>query len=81
MRKTTMVDEDGNEFPPPEPGSPLAGVIYLLEYGRKRGFRIGPAVQIGDITVQVQDLRQAKEFGAENVKGEPDIWAQHGHSE
>lgn len=57
MRKTTVVDEDGNEMQPPEPGSALAQVIYLLEYGRKRGFQIGPALQVGDIIVQVRDMR------------------------
>ena len=56
--KTAVIDEDGNELTPPEPGSTLAQVIYLLEYGRKRGFQIGPALQVGDIIVQVRDLRE-----------------------
>lgn len=56
--KTEVVDEDGNVLPPPEPGSDLAHAIYLIEYGRKRGFRIGPTVQIGAITFNVLDLRQ-----------------------
>lgn len=70
MRKTTIVDDDGNEIPPPDQGSPVALVIYLLEYGRKRGFQIGPTLQIGDVIVQVKDLR------AEEVRRrshEPDV--------
>lgn len=59
-RKTEIIDDDGNALPPPEPGSPVAQIIYLLEYARTRGFRIGPQVQVGDTIVQVLDLRQAK---------------------
>jgi hypothetical protein len=58
-KKIEIVDDDGNELPPPEPGSPVAQIIYLLEYGRKRGFRIGPRVQVADTIVEVADLRQA----------------------
>ena len=53
-----MVDDHANEIPPPEPGSPVGQLIYLLEWGRKRGFRIGPEVQIGDVHLQVRDLRE-----------------------
>lgn len=53
-------DEDGNTVPVPPAASDLAQLIQLLEYGRKRGFRIGPTVQIGALTVQVADLRQDK---------------------
>ncbi len=56
--KTEIIDEHGNVLPPPEPGSPVANVIYLLEYGRKRGFCVGPTIQVGDTIVQVRDLRQ-----------------------
>lgn len=80
MRKTTLVDDDGNEILPPEPGSPVAQVIYLLEYARKRGFQI-PTVQIGDVILQVRDLRQAADAKRDGVPPEPDIWAQHGHEE
>lgn len=58
MKKTTVIDDDGNEIVPPPDDSDVAHIIYLLEYGRKRGFRIGPTVQIGDVIVQVRDLRQ-----------------------
>lgn len=53
-----MIDDDGNIVAPPPPDSPVAQIVWLLEYGRKRGFRIGPTVQIGDTIVQVADLRQ-----------------------
>lgn len=53
-------DEDGNAVPVPPAESDLAQLIQLLEYGRKRGFRIGPTVQIGKLTVQVADLRQTE---------------------
>lgn len=53
-------DEDGNAVPLPPAESDLAQLIQLLEYGRKRGFRIGPTVQIGRLTVQVADLRQTE---------------------
>lgn len=69
MRKTAVIDDDGNEMQPPEPGSPLATAIYLLEYGRKRGFQIGPAVQIGDIIFQVRDLREP----GQRHEAQPDV--------
>ena len=57
-KRHEVIDDDGNALPPPEPGSPVAQIIYLLEYGRLRGFRIGPRVQIGDAVAEVLDLRQ-----------------------
>lgn len=51
-------DDDGNVLPLPPAGSDLAQLIQLLEYGRRRGFRIGPTVKVGAIVTQVQDLRQ-----------------------
>lgn len=72
-------DEDGNAVPIPPAESDLAQLIQLLEYGRKRGFRIGPTVQIGKLTVQVQDLRQDEV----ERKDEPqmDAWAAAGYVE
>lgn len=55
-----ILDEDGNALPSPDPGSDVANLIYLLEYGRKRGFRIGPVVTVGIVTAQVLDVRQAR---------------------
>lgn len=72
MRKVEIVDDDGNVIAPPEPGSPVAQIIYLLEYGRTRGFLIGPRVQVGDTVLEVRDLRQAAAH-AENRRSEPDL--------
>lgn len=60
-RRHDILDDDGNILAPPEPGTDTANIIYLLEYGRKRGFRIGPVVKVGEVTVQVADIRQAKQ--------------------
>lgn len=54
-----ILDDDGNLLAPPEPGTDAANVIYLLEYARKRGFRLGGTLKVGEIVVQVVDLRQA----------------------
>lgn len=61
-RKFELIDDDGNVLPPPDPESPVAQIIYLLEYGRLRGFRVGPTVQVGDVTVGVRDLRQERDL-------------------
>lgn len=58
-RRYEVTDEDGNALPPPDPGSDVAQIIYLIEYARTRSFRIGPTVKVGDAVVQVVDLRQA----------------------
>lgn len=71
-------DDDGNELTPPSPDSDIGQLIYLLEYGRQRGFRIGPRVQIGDVVLEVADLRQADERG---TGSDTDIWTEHGHKE
>lgn len=69
-------DEDGNAVPLPPVESDLAQLIQLLEYGRKRGFRIGPTVQIGKIAVQVADLRQDEHTGRDEPQ--VDAWAAAG---
>lgn len=53
-----IIDDDGNIIQPPPPDHPVMTVLYLMEYGRKRGFRIGPTVQVDGTIVQVVDLRQ-----------------------
>lgn len=74
MRKRDeVIDDDGNVLLPPEPGSPVAQIIYLLEYGRKRGFRIGPRVQVGDTVAEVLDLRQQIQISKAQKDGMPDI--------
>lgn len=71
-------DEEGNALPRPEARSDLADLIQLLEYGRRRGFRIGPMVRLGKITLQIQDLRQTEGRGGE-PKPERSIWDEHGY--
>lgn len=57
-----IIDDDGNKILPPPDDSDVARLIYLMEYARKRGFRIGPVVKIGETTVQVRDLRQERQM-------------------
>lgn len=83
MAKTTKqidADDEGNNLPVPPADSDIGQLIYLLEYGRQRGFRIGPTVQIGNVIVQVSDLRQ-HEGRAQSETPEPTIWQQNGHDE
>lgn len=55
-----VTDIDGQEIPPPEPGSDAAVLERLLLFFRRNHFGIGPLVKVGSITVQVVDLDQAK---------------------
>lgn len=72
MKKLEIVDEDGNIINPPPPDSPVSQIVWLMEYGRLRGFKIGPRVQIGDTIVECTDLRQlAKE--SKDTKAQPDV--------
>lgn len=64
-----LIDDDGNVIPCPPPDSPVAMIVWLIEYGRKRKFRIGPTVQIGDVIVQVKDLREE----SHERRVEPDV--------
>ncbi len=72
-KKNEVIDDDGNVLSPPEPGSPVAQIIYLLEYARARGFRIGPSVQVSDTIVQVRDLRQEATMTREQKQSTPDL--------
>lgn len=78
IKRRPFADEDGNIINEPPPDSPIAQIIYLLEYGRQRGFKIGPTVQVGDTTVQVTDLRQLRESVRTDTT-EVSIWKQHGY--
>lgn len=64
-KRDDIIDDDGNLILPPPADSDVAALIYLLEYGRKRGFLIGPTVKIGETTVQVVDIRQAQQMKRE----------------
>lgn len=63
----SIVDDDGNEILPPDPTTEIGQAIYLMEYARKRGFQV-PQIQIGSVTVYVNDLRQAREFAEGRVR-------------
>jgi hypothetical protein len=53
-------DDDGNPLALPAADSNVGQLIYLLEWARVRGFRVGPTVQVGTLIVQVSDLRQTE---------------------
>ena len=75
-KKVEIIDDKGDVMSPPEPGTDAAHVIYLLEYGRKRGFQIGPMLKIGAIELQVHDTRQANQLAqAQRAGTAPDLTA------
>ncbi len=76
-RDREVVDDDGNTIPQPPADHPVMTIIYLIEYGRKRGFRIGPTVQVGDTIVQVRDMR-LKEDQPPETAPERTIWQENG---
>ena len=70
-------DDEGDPVPQPAPESDLADLIQILEYGRRKGFAIGPMVRIGKIALQVTDMRLRRNAGAAE-EPEPSIWQEHG---
>jgi hypothetical protein len=72
-------DDDGNPLPQPAPASDLADLIQLLEYGRLKGFKIGPTIRVGKIVTTVRDLRQRDQQTAKDDTPEPSIWEEHGY--
>lgn len=56
-------DSDGNPVIDVDPLSSTGQLTALLEWARRRGFRIGPYVKIGDLVLQVADLRQVEGRG------------------
>lgn len=74
-------DDDGNPLALPAADSDVGQLIYLLEWARLRGFRVGPMIQVGDLIVQVQDLRQTE--GRHDRDDAPDRgpWAEAGHDD
>jgi hypothetical protein len=75
-------DIDGNEIAAPPPETDVGRLIYLLEWARRRGFRIGPAVVVGGLTLQIQDLRQTEGLGRSNdAADEIGPWAAAGHED
>ena len=73
--RNEVIDEDGNVMPVPGPeAGDVAKAIYLLEYARLRGFRIGPTLKIGEIDMQVRDLRQEAQMTKDQKAGAmPDL--------
>lgn len=76
-KQRPFADDDGNIINVPPPDSPVAHIVFLLEYARQRGFQIGPHVQIGDVKIQVTDLRQAA--GDTPKQPETTIWQENGY--
>jgi hypothetical protein len=81
MRSKDIIDDDGNMIDPPPADHPVRAIVWLLEYGRTRGFRIGPTVQVGDTIVQVQDMRLRDRSEPQQSAPEPTIWQANGHDD
>lgn len=71
-------DIDGNDIAAPPAATDVGQLIYLLEWARKRGFRVGPAVRVGTLVLQVQDLRQTEGSGQPGPP-DPGPWVAAGH--
>jgi hypothetical protein len=72
-------DDEGGELPVAPRDSDVGQLIYLLEWARIRGFRVGPTVQVGELIVQITDLRQDE--GRRSDPPDPGPWAAAGHVE
>lgn len=73
-------DDDGNPLALPDAASDVAQLIYLLEWARIRGFRVGPTIQVNNLIVQVSDLRQASRRDRDDAP-DPGPWAAAGYEE
>lgn len=71
-------DIDGNDITAPPAASDVGQLIYLLEWARRRGFRVGPAIRVGGLTLQVQDLRQTEGRGVPR-EADPGPWKTAGY--
>lgn len=61
----------------PEPTGDAGNAIALLEWARRRGFRIGPILEVGTVKMQIVDLQQAR--GEVDPRGtEPTLEEIHG---
>lgn len=74
-------NEDGEFLSPPDPSSPVGQLIYLIEWARLRGVRIGPVVEIGDLKLQIQDLRQHEGRRGGDAEADKGPWAAAGYEE
>jgi hypothetical protein len=66
-------DENGNPVPEVDPLSSAGQLVALLEWARRRNFKLGPMVKIGDVMVQVTDLRQETGHRMPNLPDDPDV--------
>jgi len=73
-RKKPPTFDVSDEMPAPAaPGDrDVDDMMRLLLWGREKGFRVGPVVRVGAVTVQIADLRQAKGEGA-GMPAAPDM--------
>jgi hypothetical protein len=51
--------------------------LRLMAESRKQGYRIGPEVTIGCISVKVKDMKLDKKLGIQEMR-EPSILEEHG---
>lgn len=72
--------DDAGDLPQLDPLTDAGQLVALLEYARRRGFRIGPYVKLGSIQLQVQDLRQTEGRGVE-LPPDKGPWAAAGFEE
>jgi hypothetical protein len=66
-------DENGNPVLEVDPLSSAGQLVALLEWARRRNFKLGPMVKIGDVMVQVTDLRQEPGRRAPEEQLDPDV--------
>lgn len=61
-----MASRDPEDKSPLAPDDDVMRAIHLLEWGRRKGVRIGPILEVGDVKMQVNDIRQ---LGVEKLGG------------
>lgn len=60
----------------PADSDTLARILWFMEQARKRQFRVGPFLRVGNVTLQVADLRQSQPPPTDDG---PSIWQLAGH--
>jgi hypothetical protein len=66
-------DEHGNPVLEVDPLSSAGQLVALLEWARRRNFKLGPMVKIGDVMVQVTDMRQEPGHRMPDEQLDPDV--------
>lgn len=74
-------DENGDPLPAVSASSDVGQLIYLLEWARLRGFRLGPTLQVGGLIVQVSDLRQTEGRRGPSEPHDEGPWKAAGYEE